>query len=220
MKNYLIINCKTYGKATGTLAQNIAKAIMQIQKKRNVEIILAVPATEIYKTAQTKVKVIAQHVDGKTIGAHTGSVLAEDIKHNKAKGSLINHSEDPYTMPNIKQAIERLKENKLISIVCSPTAQKAKQIASFKPDIIAIEPPKLIGGNISVSTANPKIITNTIKKVHEVANIPVLVGAGIKTTEDVKIALQLGARGILVASGITKAKNYKKAIQELLDGFE
>ncbi|MEM3370067.1 MAG: triose-phosphate isomerase, partial [Candidatus Micrarchaeia archaeon] len=61
----------------------------------------------------------------------------------------------------------------------------------------------------------------TINSVHDVNDkIPVLCGAGIKNSEDVRIAIELGARGILVASGITKAKDPKTATLELIKGFE
>jgi len=42
-----------------------------------------------------------------------------------------------------------------------------------------------------------------------------LCGAGIVTGEDVAAAVKLGAKGVLVASGIVKAKNWIKVIEEL-----
>ena len=47
-----------------------------------------------------------------------------------------------------------------------------------------------------------------------------LCGAGIKTAIDAAKAIELGAKGILVASGIVCAKNPEKAIKELLDGMK
>jgi len=40
-----------------------------------------------------------------------------------------------------------------------------------------------------------------------------LCGAGIVTTEDVKRAIELGSRGILVASGIVKSRNWQRDIE-------
>ena len=103
------------------------------------------------------------------------------------------------------------------TVACANDATTAQALAAFRPDMIAIEPPELIGGDISVSTAQPEIITNTIAKVKQIADIPVLCGAGVKTAEDVKIALELGAKGILLASGIVKAKDPEQALRDLVD---
>ena len=92
-------------------------------------------------------------------------------------------------------------------------------IAFLEPDMIAMEPPELIGGDISVSTARPEAIVETIEAVKSVKSVPVLVGAGIKNGQDVKKAIELGAKGVLVASGIVKAKDPKKAINDLVDGM-
>ena len=40
-----------------------------------------------------------------------------------------------------------------------------------------------------------------------------LCGAGIVTSEDVKRAMELGSRGILVASGIVKSRNWNRDIE-------
>jgi len=44
----------------------------------------------------------------------------------------------------------------------------------------------------------------------------VLCGAGVKTGKDVKRALELGAVGVLLASGVVKSKDPKKALQDLV----
>ena len=46
-------------------------------------------------------------------------------------------------------------------------------------------------------------------------NIDVLCGAGIMTAEDVSIALELGSKGILIASGIIQSNDWKNKIIEL-----
>jgi triosephosphate isomerase len=78
----------------------------------------------------------------------------------------------------------------------------------MKPDITSVEPPELIGSGISVSKAKPEIVTDTVKLVKSVdPKMTILCGAGISTADDVAIALKLGTRGVLVASGIVKAKD-------------
>ena len=222
----LIINCKNYG-LTGELGMSVAKAAVSVLDerraagKRRVAVAVAVPATDVYRVAKLGlVPVFAQHLDPETSGATTGHVIAENLVANGAAGSLLNHAEDPYEEHELASALERARNNGLMSVACAKDADEAFRIARHKPDFIAIEPPELIGGEVSVSNAQPSIITDTIVKVRQVAAVPVLVGAGVKNAEDVRKGLLLGAYGVLVASGVTKARDVAAAIRELLDGFD
>ncbi len=95
-----------------------------------------------------------------------------------------------------------------------------ESIAKLNPDFITIEPPELIGGDISVSKANPEIIKKSVDIVRKISpKAMVLCGAGIKTKEDVEKAIQLGAKGVLVASGVVKIKNLEETMEELLKGL-
>ncbi len=92
----------------------------------------------------------------------------------------------------------------------------AKRVALLNPDAIAIEPPELIGSGISVSTAQPEIVSGAVEAVHTInPDVKVLCGAGITNGEDASAALDLGAKGILVASGVVKAEDPYKALLEL-----
>ncbi len=219
-KKLLIINCKTYGEHPALLMERIAKSAHEAQKntpKKNVEIIIAVPATDVYRIASLGIiKVYGEHIDPVEPGAHTGDITAEDLKDNGATGVIINHSEDPYDYQALKKAVKRAKEEGLTTIVCAKDPETAKKIVKTNPDYIAVEPPELIGGEVSVSTAKPEIITESKEAIK---NKPLIVGAGIKNSEDVKKAISLGAIGVLVASGVALAKDPEKAIKELLRGF-
>lgn len=225
-KPLLIINCKNYGN-TVVLAERIAKVCKEVlqdrrkEQKKPITIALAVPATDVYRIASLGIiPVLCQHLDDEEPGASTGHIIAEDIKANGGVGSLINHSEDQYQQKEIQKAIERARKIGISSIVCAKNSETAKKIAGYKPDCIAVEPPELIGGDISVSTAKPEVIADSVVKVRMIADIPVLIGAGVKNAKDVRIGMKLGASGILVASGVTKANNIKEAIAELANGFD
>ena len=80
---------------------------------------------------------------------------------------------------------------------------------------IAIEPPELIGTGRAISTERPHLITKAVDSVKSAKNsTKLLCGAGIVSGKDVARAKELGAKGILVASGIVKAKNWEKIIEE------
>ena len=80
------------------------------------------------------------------------------------------------------------------------------------PTYFCIEPPELIGGDVSVSTAHPELIRAAV----EASPVPVLTGAGVKTGEDLRIAAELGSAGVILASGIVLAQDRTAAFARLL----
>ena len=158
---------------------------------------------------------MAQHVDNAKVGSTTGFVIPELIKKSGAKGSLINHSEHRIPSKEIAQLVQRLKKLKMTSVVCVKNVAEAKKYARLNPDYIAIEPPELIGSGKAVSKERPGLITNAAIAVKKAKNkTKLLCGAGIVSGQDVAKSIELGSKGILVASGIVKAKNWKKIIEE------
>ncbi|MFH1072203.1 MAG: triose-phosphate isomerase [Nanoarchaeota archaeon] len=216
----IIINFKTYAESVGKRAEELAEICERVHLATQKNIAIAVSAADIYRISQkVSIPVLSQHLDPDEYGSHTGHIIAENIKESGAIGTLLNHSEDRYRIDKLEAAIVRAKQTGLVSVVCANNDELAKAVAAFSPDFIAVEPPELIGGNISVSTAKPEIITKTIEKVHKIADIPVLCGAGVKTKEDVKKAMELGAAGILLASGITLAKDPEAVLRELVSAL-
>ena len=99
------------------------------------------------------------------------------------------------------------------------STDEAREIAKFEPTAIAYEPPELIGGDISVSSAKPEIVKEFCDIVKNGSKSLPLIGAGIKTSEDVKKSVELGSEGILVASGVMKAEDTKEVISELAEAL-
>ncbi len=216
----VIVNFKAYTQGTGKNAEELAKICEKVANDTGKSIAIAVEEVDIHKISSlVSIPVFSEHLDPISQGAHTGRNLPEALKDNGAAGTLLNHSEDRFRLDQLQTSITIAKEIGLNTIVCANNAQVAEAIAAFEPDMIAVEPPELIGGDISVSTAKPEIIVESVEKVQKIANIPVLCGAGVKNGEDVRIALKLGAKGVLVASGIVKAKDPEKALRELVDAL-
>jgi triosephosphate isomerase len=129
---------------------------------------------------------------------------------------LINHSERPMPLTDIDAAIAKARESNLISVVCANSARISAAVAALKPDMLAIEPPELIGTGISVSTAKPEMISHTLDFVKHInTRVPILCGAGITRGEDVLAALHLGTNGVLISSGVVKAKDPYEALLDL-----
>ena len=217
----LIINLKNYIETAGDNTLRIVKDAERVSEKLDVEIIISPPQPSLALIAkQTKLKVISQHIDLKRHGATTGFYVAEIIEKVGAIGSLINHSEHGIKTEEIKQLIEKLKEINLLSFVCVKTVGELKEILKFEPDFVAIEPPELIGTQKSISAEKPYLIQKSndlIKQENYGAKL--ICGAGINKGEDIKMAVENGASGILVSSSITRANNWYDKIFELASAF-
>lgn len=207
-KPIIVINLKTYKQGKDSL--KIASSIEKVDKK----IIIGVQPENIYEIAKkTKLKVYSQHVDYFEPSRYTGYIIPEAVKKAGAKGTFLNHSEHKLKFRILKKTIKRCKQIKLKTLAFASNLKEAKKIQKLKPDYLVIEPPELVGGRKSVSKYRPQLIKNIKKNL----KIPFLVGAGIHTKQDVKIALKLGASGIAVSSAITKAKKPAKKLRELIN---
>ena len=210
-----IINCKNYEEIAGDKIIEFVKIVEKISKKYKIKIAVAPPQHLIGMVSNSSIPIFAQHVDNSKIGSTTGFVIPELLKKSKVSGSLINHSEHRISENEIKELVLRLRELKMISVVCVKDVAEAKKYAKLNPDYIAIEPPELIGSGKAVSKERPELITKAVNAVNSANNkTKLLCGAGIVSGQDVAKALELGSKGILVASGIIKAKNWTKVIEE------
>ena len=166
-----------------------------------------------------KLKVYAQHVDAVDYGSNTGHVLIEAVKEAGAIGTLVNHSENRLELQKIKDIVEKCKHKMFEVLVCAQDADEVEQITRMEPTYVAYEPPELIGGDISVSSAKPEVITDSVERASQ-REIPLIVGAGVKNNVDVKVSMDLGAKGVLVASGVVKAEDKEEAVKNLISGFQ
>ena len=210
-----IINCKNYEEISGDKIKKIIKITEQVSKKYKVKIAISPPQHLIGLVANSSIPILAQHIDDSKIGSTTGYIIPELLKKSKVKGSLINHSEHRISSKEIEKLVVKLKELKMISIVCVKDVAEVKKYLKINPDFIAIEPPELIGSGKAISTEKPDLIQKAARIVNDSKNkTKLLCGAGIVSGEDVAKSIELGSKGILVASGIVKAKNWNKIISE------
>jgi len=215
----IIVNFKTYSEAAGKKAVKLAEEAEKVSKETSVNIVVAPQFADIATVAEAvDIPIFAQHIDPITPGGHTGYVLAESVKEAGAAGTLINHSERQLKLSDIDTAIKLAREKGLFSCVCANNPSVSAAVAALKPDVVSVEPPELIGTGIAVSKAQPAVVTDTVKLVREVnAEVTILCGAGISRGEDVTVALKLGTQGVLVASGIVKAKDPYKILREFAE---
>ncbi len=158
----------------------------------------------------------SQHVDVPGPGAYTGSLSINSIEDTGVKGSILNHSEKKLKLSDIGVLVDGLREKGLLSVVCGNTEIVSAAAAALNPDMVAIEPPELIGTGIAVSKAKPEIVSDTVSLIKRInPKTIVLCGAGVTKGDDVKSAIKLGTEGVLVASGVIKSKDQKAALYDL-----
>ena len=214
----VILNYKTYLESSGENALELARALKSASEESGITMVAAPQAADIYRIQdQISLPIFAQHIDPITPGGHTGSNLIETLIEAGISGSLINHSENRMKLADIDEVIQLCKQNDIESCVCTNIIATSKAIATFSPDAVAVEPPELIGTGIPVSQAQPEVVEDSVKGVKSInKKIKVLCGAGISTGDDMKAAMDLGADGVLLASGIVKAENPKEALLDLV----
>ena len=219
----IVVNAKAYAEVTGAEnALRLARACAKTSKATKASIALAAPLAELATLARKRLDLplYAQHVDAKAPGAATGWVTVEAIAGAGAVGSILNHAEHKIPHDQVAATVERLHASGLVSLLCADSIAEAETLAALKPRMLAIEPPQLIGGDISVTTADPSIVSDAVKAVRKVSSrTKVLCGAGVKTGADVRMALKLGAYGVLLASGVVKAKDPAAALKDLASGL-
>ena len=215
------INMKTYPQSCGFPGQKLAEFCEEVMVETGKSIAIAPQQLDLAMYADLfDVPIFAQHVDNAKQGSTTGRVTPEAIKEIGCAGTLINHSEYRIPAEDVEALVKRCKELGLITIVCTKDAEESQAYARFGPDFVAVEPPELIGGDISVTTANPGVVADSVKLVKDAApEVKVLCGAGVKNGQDVAKAIELGAEGVLLASGVVKAQDQKSVLLDLVGGL-
>jgi len=217
----IVLNFKTYVESTGLNALKLAKTCEKISRETGVSIAVAPQTADIYRvSSEVGIPVLAQHVDPIQPGANTGGTLMECVKEAGASGILINHSEKTLKISEIDFIISYARQLSMVTLACSNNINVSGAIAALNPDMIAVEPPELIGSGISVSKAKPEVVTGTVNFIKRInPSVIPLCGAGISSGEDVKAAVKLGTKGVLLASGVIKAKNPETALRSLAEAF-
>ncbi|MCE4603012.1 MAG: triose-phosphate isomerase [Desulfurococcales archaeon] len=215
------INYKVYPTAFGERGLEIAKAAVQIHETYGdrIRLILVTPLINSAKIATLYHDTFAQHADPVGMGAYTGYTPVEALALEGVAGVMLNHSEHKILYRDLSTLVSSARSSGLEVLVCADTPGEASGIAYLRPDMIALEPPELIGTGIPVSKARPEVIRGGVDTVSRIdPSILVLAGAGITGRDDAARAVELGAQGVLVASAVMKSRDPYRSIEELVLG--
>lgn len=217
----IVVNFKTYPQVEGKKAWDLAKVCEKAAIETGVSIAVCPPMPELSRIAsEVEIPVLAQGADMARSDPRTAHVTVGAIRAAGSAGTLLNHSERRLILADLEDLVTTCRASGLLTIVCTNNLATSLAGAMLGPDYIAMEPPELIGGDISVTTANPGIVRDTVEAVRRVRpEVKVLTGAGVKDARDLSMALELGTVGVLLASGIVKAKDPGSALVSLCEGI-
>ena len=210
---FVLVNLKAYP----CDPVEVASAAASVETD-SADIAIAPQAAHLSAVAETGVETWAQHVSSVEHGSHTGSTLAQAVGDAGATGTLLNHSEHRLTLADIDAALDAADRADLSTVVCANNPEQIAAVTALGPDAVAVEPPELIGTGTPVSQADPDIVRDAVEAAEAVdPSVDVYCGAGISTGEDVVAASDLGADGVLLASGVAKADDPTAALESLVD---
>jgi triosephosphate isomerase len=213
---FVLVNLKAY--PCDPVA--VATAAREVSEATGVRIAIAPQAAHLGAVADTGVETWAQHVSPVDHGSHTGSTLAEAAADAGAVGTLLNHSENRLTLADVDASLSAADRVDFETIVCANNPDQIGAAAALGPDAVAVEPPELIGTGTPVSQADPAVVEGAVAAAErEGDDVDVYCGAGISTGDDVTAARDLGAAGVLLASGVAKADDPRAALEDLVSGL-
>ncbi len=217
------MNFKAYESAIGSGALAIGRAAERVYLdfRGSATLIVAPPFTELRSLSSIlEVPVFAQHADPVEPGASTGAVPPEAIKEAGAVGFIANHSERRLRLDEIGFLVERARSLGLRVLVCATKPLEAAAAAVLRPDMVAVEPPELIGTGLAVSRVKPEVVTDSVAAVRRYnRDVVILTGAGITSAEDAEAAIRLGTSGVLVASAVMKSREPEKTMRSMVEAM-
>ena len=214
----LWINFKTYERGVGDRGLGLARLCEEISAETGVPIAGCPQAVDIYRLGQqVNIELWAQHVDAILPGKSTGFQLPLAVLHAGASGVFLNHSEHPLLASELTKAVQICQEVGLKMVVFASTVENVKEFDSLGADYLAFEPPFLVGGDVSVSQAEPDEIVLALEACSQST---LLVGAGVHNRQDVEKCLELGVVGAIVSSAVmAKTEDPGPLLRELAQPY-
>ncbi|HKZ35156.1 MAG TPA: triose-phosphate isomerase [Patescibacteria group bacterium] len=213
----IVLSLKTYKESSGDEVIKLARIAEKVNQDTGVPIWLCAQAFDIYRLVQAvKLPIWAQHLDPIDPDRHSGWLSPYSARQVGAVGAVINHAEHTVPLGTIDTTINKCRQYGLKTLVIADTIDLVKQVIELQPDYLAFERPDLIGGKVAMVDVE----ADHIKQVIDLSPVPVIVGAGIRTGDNVKKTLSLGGVGVILASAVVKAADQEAALRELASGFK
>jgi triosephosphate isomerase (TIM) len=127
--------------------ERLAMAAGRAGAEFGVSVVITVPTALIAPISDLNsgVLVFAQGVDADPLGASMARVTVESLVDAGADGVMLNHDSNPLSFEQLEQAMLRMGEAGLASIICAESESDAVRFAALSPSAVLFEPPELIG---------------------------------------------------------------------------
>jgi len=207
---FILVNLKAYD----VRPVSVAEAAAAVAEEYDARIAVAPQAAHLERVAATGVETWAQHVSPVDHGSHTGTTLAEAAADAGATATLINHSENRLKLADVDESLRAAERAGLSTAVCANNPQQSAAAAALGPDAVAVEPPALIGGDVSVATADPAVVEDSVAAVKTVdADIATYCGAGVSEGPDYNAPSGLRAGGVPLPHVVTQHADYRRVVR-------
>jgi len=214
----ILINFKTYKETFGEGAIKLGHIVKEVADKYKIRIVIATATIDAIRVKQeTGADVWLQSVDEFNEGKYTGWTSMKQSMQAGIRGSLLNHSERQRPKGTVQKIISGKPNGFEIMCCVKSLGQIEGWVDKLAPEWILYEPPELIASkDKSVATEKPEIIKNAVTLVK---NSKLIVGAGIKSKQDVEVCLKMGAKGVGLSSAFVLSENPKEVLEEIAAGF-
>lgn len=213
----ILINFKIYKETWGEKGIELAKICKEVSDKTKIRIVIAASPLEAVRLHnQTGAEVWLQNIDDVQEGKHTGWISATQAMELGIKGSLLNHSEHQLAKGEVMKIVKNKPKDFEIMACVKSLGQIEKWAYRLKAEYLLYEPPELIGSTTDSVASRPESIKRAAelcKKTH------LVVGAGVKSKEDVATCLKMGAKSVGLASGFVLSNNPRQVLEDITSGF-
>jgi triosephosphate isomerase len=181
----------------------------EVGKRTDTEFVLTPQLPDVRMIAdKTDLDVLAPYIDAVEPGRGMGKILPETIADTGADGVVINHAENRDTLTDIVWKINRCRDLGMDSVVCVDSLEMGQSVLEFDPDLLIYEMPEDLGTERAITQTHPERVERFLAMVEEQnPRTRVLVGGGISTPDDVRLAFEQGADATGAASAISLADN-------------
>ena len=216
------VNCKIYPGTGGDDGVEFALIVERVQVDTDATFVFTPQVPDLRRIAtETDLAVTTPVVDGVEAGRGIGKILPETIEAAGAVGAVINHAEARDTLSDIERKIQRCNEVGMDSIVCVDSIEMGCAVAAFDPDSLVFEKPADISTDRAITQTHPDLVREFVQTIDDVnPRTAVLVGGGISTVEDVRLAFEQGADAAGAASAISLADDPEARLRSIAEAFE
>lgn len=214
----IFVNFKIYPQTFGQSAINLAKICQQVRDRTSVPISLIVSPLDVFRLRrEVNLPLFLQRFDQYSSGAHNGAISPLQGQELGADGGLINHSESRVTPGHISALLQSVPPDFQTVLCLRSFGQLNRWGSRLSPTYFAYEPPYLISSpDHSVASEEPRAISTFVSAL---SPRPLLVGAGIHSARDIRLAIKLGAKGVIVASDVVTSADPARELSDLASGF-